>query len=125
VFVSDSPQMQHWPPEALSEGHLLVMSTTEVYGDNYLVEPLQQRATFGAVVADALSDGYSGVRVAADNTSLVSTALRFVAWKRWEAEAEDFIRANPVTGLCAFNLDRIDPETIAELRAIHPVALDA
>jgi len=125
VCITDNPRPHLWFDQDIASGSVLLTSTVEVYGESRQVEPVQQRATFAAVLDTALRDGYSGVRVVADNTSLVSSLPRLVAWRRWEAEADDFIRANPVTGLCGFDLDRIDPETMAELRALHTTSLEA
>src|SRR5438105_4978428 len=47
-----------------------VASIAEVYGATGIVDAPGQRATFATALAGALAEGYSGIRVAADNTPL-------------------------------------------------------
>lgn len=81
----------------------MVASVTEIYGPDRTVAATSQRDTFAAELAEALSEGYTGIRVAADNSSLVDTPERLQAWLEWEEVADRFMAENPVTGLCAFD----------------------
>lgn len=72
--------------------------------------------------ADALEKGYSGIRVAADNTPLVTEPERLEAWIRWEIIADRFMSENRVTGLCAFNRERVDVDTLRHLSTLHPLS---
>jgi hypothetical protein len=73
------------------------------------------------VLQEALATGYTGIRVAADNTPLVLDSERIEAWMRWEIVADHFMSENPVTGLCAFDNTRADVDTLRQLAAVHPV----
>ena len=98
-----------------------VASLAEVYGPSGVVDPEGQRATFAGVLNEALAAGYSGIRVAADNTPLVMTRERLDAWMRWESVADRFMSENPVTGLCAFDRHRVDVDQLRHLATLHPL----
>jgi len=100
-----------------------VASIAEVYGASGIVDAAGQRATFAAALADALADGYTGIRVAADNTPLVSDAVRLAAWVRWEITADRFMSENQVTGLCAFDRRQVDVDRLRHLATLHPAVL--
>lgn len=94
----------------------------EVYGESGLVDPVVQRATFAAALADALAAGFSGIRIAADNTPLVTDDARLQAWVRWEHVADRFMASNPVTGLCAFDGKRVEVDRLRHLATLHPLS---
>ena len=102
--------------------NIQVASTAEVYGASGVVDACAQRAAFAAVVADALAGGFSGVRVAADNTPLVTDEERLAAWIRWEHIADRFMAQNPVTGLCAFDAELVDVNRLRHLATLHPLS---
>lgn len=94
----------------------------DVYGESGLVDAAAQRAVFAGVLADALTAGFSGVRVAADNSPLVTDEKRLAAWIRWEHVADRFMADNPVTGLCAFDGQRVDVNRLRHLATLHPLS---
>ncbi len=57
---------------AIGSHGVQVASIAEVYGATGVVDPSALLATFSAVFVDALAEGYRGIRVAADNTPLVT-----------------------------------------------------
>jgi hypothetical protein len=101
---------------------LQVASIAEVYGTSGIVDAASQRATFAAVLAEALAAGFSGIRVAADNTPLVTDEVRLKAWIEWEIVADRFMSENPVTGLCAFNREKVDVDRLRHLATLHPLS---
>lgn len=125
MFVCDSPRALAWPGELIGRGALVVASTSETYGADRIVDVAAQRGTFDAALAEALREGYSGVRVAADNTSLVTGPVRLAAWLLWEDEADRFMRENPLTGLCAFDQTRVDAASLSAVMDVHDVTADA
>lgn len=123
VYVADDPdttRFGQWK-DALPPGTITGATIAEVYGPSGIVDAARQRATFAEMLAEALAIGYSGIRVAADNTPLVLDAERLEAWLRWEIVADHFMSENPVTGLCAFDNTRIDPTTLQHLATNHPM----
>lgn len=103
-------------------GGLEMVSIADVYGASGLVDAASQRATFMAALAGARAQGYTGIRVAADNTSLVGDDTRLKAWIQWEIVADRFMAENPVTGLCAFDRDKVDVNRLRHLATLHPLS---
>lgn len=99
-----------------------VASIAEVYGSSGVIDAPSQRATFAEALANALAEGYSGIRVAADNTSLVTDEVRLAAWVRWEITADRFMSENQVTGLCAFDRRQVDVNRLRHLATLHPLS---
>ncbi len=108
-------------PAVASHG-VQVASIAEVYGPSGIVDAATQRATFAGMLRQALAEGYAGIRVAADNTPLIASEDRFAAWVRWELTADQFMAANPVTGLCVFDRHQADVGRLRHLATLHPLS---
>lgn len=117
----DSEPLQDLGP-LLDLGSLQIRSIADVYGKDGMVDAAVQRATFAAALADALSHGYRGIRVAADNSPLVTDPKRLEAWIRWEMVADRFMSENAVTGLCAFDRERVNVNALRHLATLHPLS---
>ena len=124
MYVAENPDPEDMRPLAANvDAHALqITSIAEVYGADGIVDPTAQRAIYAAALADAVADGYTGLRVAAENTSLVSDDERLKAWIRWEIIADRFIAENPVTGLCAFDKEKVDTGRLRHLATLHPLS---
>jgi MEDS: MEthanogen/methylotroph, DcmR Sensory domain len=103
-------------------GGLQVASIAEVYGPSGIVNAPRQRATFAVALAQALADGYRGIRVAADNTPLVTDQARLEAWIQWEVVADRFMSEHQVTGLCAFDRTQVNVDRLRHLATLHPLS---
>lgn len=123
MFVVDNPVVEQWPKELVDRGELVIASVTDIYSPDRMVAASSQRETFAAALADALSEGYTGLRVAADNSSLVDTPERLQAWLTWEDVADRFIAENPFTGLCGFDRTRVGSSTLSAVMAAHRVSV--
>jgi hypothetical protein len=123
MFLADNPVVEQWPKDLVDRGELVIASVTEIYGPDRMVAATSQRETFAAALADALSAGYTGIRVAADNSSLVDTPERLQAWLAWEEVADRFMAENPVTGLCAFDRTRVGSATLSEVMGTHRASI--
>jgi hypothetical protein len=121
MFVADDPQTAHWPTNLLEGGRLVVASVTETYGAGGMVDAAAQHRTFTACLAAAVADGFSGLRLAADNTTLIATPEQLSAWMQWEEVADRFMAENPVTGLCAFDRTRVDAAHLSTVTSAHRV----
>jgi hypothetical protein len=99
-----------------------VASIAEVYGATGVVDPSALLATFSAVFVDALAAGYRGIRVAADNTPLVTDEAGLAAWFRWEIIADRFMSENPATALCAFDREKVNVNRLRHLATLHPLS---
>lgn len=107
--------------DLIDAGVLQVRSIAEIYGPSGIVDAVRQRAVFAEALAQAQADGYAGIRVAADNTPLLNDERRFAAWLRWELVADRFMSENPVTGLCAFDRERVDIDRLRHTATLHPL----
>lgn len=119
VFVADDPTPGRWPKDLVERGALLVRSTAEVYGPEQIVDVASARATFEGELEEALSLGYTGLRVIADGTSLAAGPERLEALVRWEGEADVMIQEKPISGLCAFDRARTDAGSLVTLMSLH------
>ena len=123
MFVADDPVVGQWPKDLVDRGELVIASITDIYGSDRMVDAASQRETFATSLAEALSEGYSGIRVAADNSSLVDTPEQLRAWLAWEDMADHFLAENPITGLCAFDRTRVGSATLTEMTRAHHVSI--
>ena len=121
MFLADNPVVEQWPKDLVDRGELVIASVTEIYGPDRMVAAASQRETFATALAEALSAGYTGIRVAADNSSLVDTPERL--WLAWEEVADRFMAENPVTGLCAFDRTRVGSATLSEVMGTHRASI--
>ncbi|HEY7268373.1 MAG TPA: MEDS domain-containing protein, partial [Dehalococcoidia bacterium] len=101
---------------------LRIASVAEVYGPRGIVDPHRQLATFLGEVADARAAGYTGLRVVADNTSLVSDDIRMKAWIQWEIIADHAIAGQPFTAMCAFSKDKVAAGALRQIASLHPLS---
>jgi MEDS: MEthanogen/methylotroph, DcmR Sensory domain len=124
VFIAENPDPADVAGLAhmVDRGALQVTSIAEIYGSDGIVDPARQCACFAAALAEALAAGFTGLRVAADNTSLVIDEERLRAWTSWEVVADRFAAENPVTGLCAFDQERVDTGRLRQLATLHPLS---
>ncbi len=121
MFVCDDPKPELWPQPLIEQGKLVVASTSEIYGAARIVAAKSQREIFTSALADALSEGHTGIRLATDCTSLIEGRERLEAWIKWEHEADEFISENPVTGMCAFDASRADQRVISQALGTHSI----
>ncbi len=112
----------HGLDRLLDTGQLELAEIGDVYGDWSAFSAANQLRTFEAVLAAALADGYTGIRVIADNTALVcGDDAGFRRWLAWEQLTDDFQASSAVTGICYFDRSSLSVERQADLAALHPV----
>lgn len=70
-------------------------------------------------VADALSDGFEGLR-AAGEAGWVLQQIPERSFERYEFGADVMIAELPITALCCYDARSTDPTRLAVARAIHP-----
>ncbi len=99
-----------------------VASIAEVYGATGVVDPSTLLAMFTTIFVDALAEGYRGIRVAADNTPLVTDEARLAAWFRWEIIADRFMSENAATAVCAFDRRKVEVNRLRYLATLHPLS---
>jgi hypothetical protein len=127
MFVAEHPDPTRLEEFAdldrlLEAGQLEMVDIDAVYGTSGTFSASRQLDVFEAVLAEALSEGYTGIRVVADNTPLVrGDDERFHRWLCWEQLTDRFQCASNVTGICYFDRRTLSDDRQADLAAIHPV----
>jgi anti-anti-sigma regulatory factor len=106
---------------ALVTGQAQITSVPALYTAGETVHPKQQVDTFADAVEQALADGWTGLRVAADVTSLVLSDRQRAAWLRYEHLIDTFLTTHPVSGMCGFDRTALDRFAMAEVTCLHPV----
>ena len=72
-----------------------------------------------AATDQALAEGFTGLRVAADVTEL---AIDPTSHCRWESVADRFMSEQPLSALCCYDRRRLAPEVLRDLCCVHPAA---
>ena len=109
----------------LADGQLELLDIEAVYGGSTDFSASAQLATFQRVLAEAQAEGYTGIRVVADNTVLAQgDDQSFARWLAWEHLTDRFQAASMVTGICFFDRASLSPERLADLAALHPVRME-
>jgi hypothetical protein len=127
MFVAEEPDAERLGEIEGLEGllerkQLELLEIEAVYGTPAKFDHDSQLATFEAVLSDALADGYTGIRVVADNTPFARLDEQgFRRWLRWEQVTDRFQAASNVTGICYFAREDLNEERHADLAALHPV----
>jgi hypothetical protein len=130
MFVASDPDtslLQGFAARRLIEdGQLEIVDVEAAYGGGTDFSAGAQLATFQRVLDDALAEGYSGIRVVADNTSLAQgDDESFARWLAWEQLTDHFQADSLVTGICFFDASAISAERLADLAALHPMRMAA
>lgn len=118
VFLADDPGLRRWPERLLRDRVLVLGSVRDVYAPLLDGDLDAQRSVLARAVDEAQCEGFTGIRIAADNTSLVNENID--RWIEWESVAELFIAANPVAALCGFDRSRLALDEIHSLMVLHP-----
>jgi hypothetical protein len=104
--------------ELLDERRIVLGSPSTMYGDGP-VDALSLLTYYATATAEALADGCTGLRVAAEVTELdgVPAVDAFIAW---EQLADAFMNRSPMSALCAFDRRTVSDSAIAAVAAAHP-----
>jgi anti-anti-sigma factor len=94
--------------------------TATAYADRYITDPEGLVAEFIRAADAAVANGFAGLAVAVDATSMAETAPARAAFARVEHLADRSIRAaGTITGVCLYDARELDAEAIAGLAALH------
>ncbi|MEV4708815.1 MEDS domain-containing protein [Actinoplanes sp. NPDC049316] len=93
-------------------------------GDQYpagsVIDPDAGLAAYARATERAVADGFTGLRVAADVTTLLVTPTQVDAFARYEIKVDRYIRTHPFAALCAFDRTRMGDEAVDQLACLHP-----
>jgi hypothetical protein len=110
--------------EGLDSGAIQVASLDETYTTGAVVDPAGQVGRYAAATDEALAAGFTGLRVAAEATSLVRTAAQLDAFARYEHQVDRYMAAHPMSAMCGYDLGELGGEVVAQLACMHPRAHD-
>lgn len=106
--------------ELLERGALVLAEVGATYAK--FADPSAQREVFESQLERAISSGYRGICVVADNSSMANgNDEEFAAWLAWETMADRLQATRPVTGICYFDRQVVQSARLADLSATHPV----
>lgn len=105
---------------ALRVGTAQVVSVDTAYPVGTVIEPTVQVQAFAVAATQAVSEGFTGLRVAADTTPLVRTPQQLDAFARYEYLVDRCIASQPLSGMCGYNREELGDEVIAQLACLHP-----
>lgn len=105
-----------------ARGALLFFNLRDLYPQGRPLDFEAQLALFSAATDASVADGYTGLRVAADVTDLVTDPETREAHLRWESFADRALSMKPLTVLCGYRRDLLPAQLLHDLAAIHPAA---
>jgi hypothetical protein len=108
--------------EGLRSGAVQIASVDATYTTGTVVDPAGQAGLYAAATSEALAAGYTGLRVAADATSLVRTPAQLDAFARYEHLIDRYMATHPMSAMCGYDLGELGEETVAQLACMHPLA---
>jgi ABC-type transporter Mla MlaB component len=101
------------------DGGLLLRPVGELRRPGRAFDWRRQIETYRALAHAAVEDGYRGLRLAAEATSLVTTAAARRAFVDYELAVDRLISQEPIAALCAYHETTLGP-ALEELVAVHP-----
>ncbi|WP_460440191.1 MEDS domain-containing protein [Amycolatopsis stemonae] len=110
--------------EGLRRGAVRVSSVDSTYPAGAVVDPAGQVRFYAAATEAALAAGFTGLRVAADATSLVRTPAQLDAFARYEHSVDRYMAAHPMSAMCGYDRTELGDEAVAQLACMHPFAHD-
>jgi hypothetical protein len=107
--------------ELLATGALQVLDLSGACAETPPLAPEQQLTFFDAAIRQAVDDGFTGLRVAAEVSALAADPETRPALVRYEHLADDLMaRGSGFTALCAYRGD-LCPEALSEVASVHPL----
>ncbi|HET6707109.1 MEDS domain-containing protein [Amycolatopsis sp.] len=108
----------------LERGAVQVASVDATYPTGAVVDPAGQVERYAAATAEALAAGFTGLRVAADATSLVRTPPQVDAFARYEYLVDHYMAGHPMSAMCGYDVAELGGDVVAQLACMHPTAHD-
>ena len=108
--------------EALACGVAQVASLDAQYQCKAPIDPVAQVHAYAEATEEALADGFAGLRVAADCTSLVRTAEQLDAFARYEHLVDHYMADNPMSAMCGYAGGVLDEQAFAQVACMHPTS---
>lgn len=97
----------------------------DAYAPGGEFDPDARLAEFEAAAEAALAEGFTGLRVAAENTWLLDDAEICRAWPSYELRADLLTARLPIIGMCAYDLNEIHFDAVPLIAGLHRSVLAA
>ncbi|WP_244210770.1 MEDS domain-containing protein [Amycolatopsis kentuckyensis] len=110
--------------EGLERGAVQVASVEAAYPTGAVVDPAGQVELYAAATSEALAAGFTGLRVAADATSLVRTHAQVDAFARYEHLVDHYMASHPMSAMCGYDVAELGGDVVAQLACMHPTAYE-
>lgn len=104
--------------EALRDGRAEVAG---LESRHHAVTPEEQVEAYAEATRAAIRDGHTGLRVAADATSLVLSSGSLDAFCRYEHLIDKYMTTAPFSAMCGYHRSELPEPAIARLNSLHPV----
>lgn len=92
------------------------------YAGDAGLDPDTQARAYAQATEEALAAGYTGLRVAADVTSLVRTDATRAVFARYEHLVDRYMTGRPFAALCGYHRTVLGAAAVAEVACLHPLA---
>ncbi len=106
--------------DAFRTGAARTVSLDEACPAGAVVDPDAQARNYALATEAALAAGYTGLRVAADWTPLVTTPGQLDALVRYEHAVDRYAAARPFSAMCGHDRGRVGDEVVARVASMHP-----
>jgi anti-anti-sigma factor len=103
------------------DGTLQVAPFDAIYPGGRRLPHADQLSMYAGVTDQALADGFTGLRVLAEVTTLASPDGAWPGQVGWESHADRYMATRPLAALCCFDRRRLPAEVMAALGSAHPV----
>jgi anti-anti-sigma regulatory factor len=108
-----------WLATALRDGSAQVASLEAIHPAGAVADPATRVGAYARATEEAVTAGYTGLRVAVEATALVRTPAQLAAVTRYEHLIDRYLAGSPFSALCAFNRAELGEETIEHLACLH------
>lgn len=102
-----------------TEGQLLLQPVHALYQPDGIFDAAAQVEVYRSLVAGALADGFTGLRVAADAGALVATHDAHRRFLEYELAVDRVMATSPMSALCAYRASEVG-DRIDDLFGVHP-----
>ncbi|TXL61394.1 MEDS domain-containing protein [Aeromicrobium terrae] len=106
----------------VDDGTLQVMPFDAIYPGGRRMSNQDQWALYSGATDQAIADGFTGLRVLAEVTSLVGPAEAWLHHVAWEAYADRRMAGRQLAALCCFDRSLTDDDALGSIASAHPVA---
>lgn len=112
------------PFDELNKGKIVIKHFKDIYLPDGVFSIKRTAETYMSFVREALSNGYSALRVFAEVSTLVRNTIKEHDFWVWEETACKYFPDNNFIAVCAYNKKYFSKDFILKTKAIHPIEID-